>query len=226
MLFSSSSPYPGLIHIDFTSFYDLGKALIRPQELAEHPKFQNKVFTTSEMKRYYHSSSKSSTKKGQRANPYWSYTGFNIPGHYINQFFNEFSHFTPQEEEIRRFLVSQVLPDRYYIVASADSAAKKACWKAGLQEFAHGLWYLSPEYKAKQQEIIAKLPEKYYKDVHNRLLTWGCYGPSVIEDEVHAYLATDALSKLSQRFRWHELPEEVIACHNELYTTLQGYLHV
>jgi hypothetical protein len=224
VLFTSSQPYPGLIHIDFTSFYDLGKSLIRPQELAEHPKFQNKVFTTSEMKRYYHSSSKSTTKRGQRANPYWSYTGFNIPGHYIDQFFNEFSHFTPQEVEIRHHLFNLDLPNRFYIIASADSKAKKECWKAGLHEFAHGLWYLSPEYKAKQQEIIAKLPENYYKDVHNRLLTWGCYGPSIIEDECHAYLATDSISKLGQRFRWHTIPDEVITCHNELSATLDTYL--
>jgi hypothetical protein len=224
MLFSSSQPYPGLIHIDFTSFYDLGKSLIRPQELAESPKFQNKVFTTSELKRHFHSSAKSSTKRGQRANPYWSFTGFNIPGHYFDRFFEEFSHFTPQELEIIAHLRSLELPERYYIVASADSVAKKACWKAGLHEFAHGLWYLSPEYKAKQQEIIAKLPKKYYKDVHNRLLTWGCYGPSVIEDECHAYLATDSINKLAQRFRWHTAPDEVITCHNELLATLDTFL--
>jgi hypothetical protein len=226
MLFSSSQPYPGLIHIDFTSFYDLGKALIRPQELAESPKFQDRVFTTSELKRHFHSSSKSSTKRGQRANPYWSFTGFNIPGHYIDRFSDEFSHFTPQELEIIAHLRSLDLPKQYYVIASADSAAKKTSWKAGLHEFAHGLWYLSPEYRAKQQEIIAKLPEKYYKEVYNRLLTWGCYGPSVIEDECHAYLATDSISKLAQRFRWHDAPQEVIDCHNELSAVLDTYLGI
>lgn len=222
MLFTSSQPYPGLIHIDFTSFCDLGKSLIRPQELAEHPKFQNKVFTTSEMKKYYHSSS----KRGQRANPYRSYVGFNIPGHYIDQFYAEFSHFTPQEIEIRHHLYKLDLPTRYYVIASADSVAKKDCWKAGLHEFAHGLWYLSPEYKAKQQETIAKLPEKHYKNVHDRLLNLGCYGPSVIEDECHGFLATDSISKLGQRFRWHDAPDEVIICHNELLVTLDTFLGI
>jgi hypothetical protein len=223
MAFTSTQPVPGLVHIDFDTFTNLGKALIRPQEYAESPKFQDQVFTTSRLKKYMRCF-RSTTSRNGRANPYWTYTGFNIPGHYVDGFYEKFPAITSAELTVQKHLKSLDLPSRYYLIGSADKAAKKASWKAGDHELAHALWYLDEDYKAGQREIIAKLPEKYRQSVHDRLLSWGCYGPSVVEDEVHAYLATDTLSKLSQRFRWHVLPHEVEVCHNELGARLQAAL--
>jgi hypothetical protein len=215
MSFISTQPVPGLVHLDFDSFVHLGKALIRPQEYAESPKFRGEVFTTSRLKKYFRSFPSSTSKNG-RSNPYWSFTGFNIPGHYVDGFYEKFPAITDAEKEIQKHLLSLNLPERYYIIGSADGAAKKECWKAGEHELAHALWYLDATYKADQEAIVAELPEKYYTSVKNRLLSWGIYGLPVIEDEIHAYLATDSLSKLSQRFRWHVLPPEVELCHNKL----------
>jgi len=218
MSFTSTQPVPGLVHLDFDSFTQLGKALVRPQEYAESPKFQDTIFTTSRLKKYMRSFP---STHGGRANPYWSFTGFNIPGHYVDGFYDKFPSITSAELKVYEHLKSLKLPGRYYLIGSADNAAKKASWKAGDHELAHALWYLNESYKANQQAIIAQLPEEYRSSVHNRLLSWGCYGPSVIEDEVHAYLATDTLSKLAQRFRWHILPHEVEICHEKLNLQLQ-----
>ena len=214
MSFTSTQPVPGLIHLDFDTFVHLGKALIRPQEHAESPKFQGKVFTTSRLKKYFKGT------HGKRANPYWSFTGFNIPGHYVDSFFNSFPAINAAELELKRHLGDLNLPSRYYVIGSADRAAKKACWKAGDHELAHALWYLDPAYKADQEAIIAELPKKYGSSIRDRLLSWGIYGPSVLEDEVHAYLGTDSLSRLSQRFHWPTLPPEVEACHTKLLDRL------
>ncbi len=211
MSFTVTQPLPGLVHLDFDSFSRLGKALIRPQEFAESPKFQDKVFTTSEMKRYY---------KNFSGRVYDTFSGFNIPGHYVTRFFDEFPSITAAELEVKKLLDSLNLPERFYLIASAEKATKKESLKAGDHELSHALWYLNDTYREEQKVTIAQLPEEYRSSVYNRLLSWGIYGPSVIDDEVHAYLTTDSLSKISQRFRWHELPKEVENCHNELNARL------
>lgn len=211
MSFASTQTVPGLVHLDFDSIHGMSKALLRAQEFAENPKFLGKVFTTSRIKNYYH---------GQA---YKLFVGYNIPGDAVDQFALTFPCITRAEQAVLDHLETLQL-GRYYIIASADHVVKRPSWKAGDHEIAHGLWYLNDYYRAEQQASVARLPEKHLKSLRDRLLTWGIYGPQVLDDEVHAYLATDELSKLSSRFHWHVLPKEVVECHNEMNSTLQRTL--
>lgn len=221
MSFVSRQIVPGLVHLDFDSLVEMSKSLIRPQEFAESPKFGNTVFTTSRLKKYM--KNYRNPTKDRRASPYTSFVGLNIPGDKVDEFYAKFPAITSAERNIQSHLKGLGL-SRYYLIASADKAVKKDSWKAGDHEISHGLWYLSEDYKEAQRKTLSVLPEKYYKEVYNRLLSWGIYGPDVIEDEVHAYLTTDSLSKLKQRFRWTPMPEEVVECHNQLSETLNKFL--
>lgn len=209
MSFNSTQPFPGLVHLDFDSFCNLGKALVRPQEFAESPKFKDKVFTTSRLKKYI-----------THCSPYVAYAGFNIPGSYVDEFFAKFPAITKAELEIYHHLNSLNLPERYYVIGSADKAAKKPSWKAGDHETAHGLWYLDEEYREEQRSHLEAMPPKLLKHVREVLLSWSIYAPAVIEDECHAYLGTDSLSRLTSRFNWTTLPDEVVEVHDKLETTL------
>jgi hypothetical protein len=213
MSFTVTQPIPGLLHLDFDNMEQMSKTLIRPQEHAESPKFQGKVFTTSRLKKYF---------KSFRQNPYTCYVGFNIPGTALTGFFNNFSNFNSLELKLKE-VVDQA-PDRFYLIGSADRDTKKPSWKAGDHELAHACWYLSDDYREKCRAIIAEVPEHLVTSMRNRLLSWGCYAPVVIEDEVHAYLGTDAPGRLSQRFHWHVLPLEIEVAHDKLNALLQKTL--
>jgi hypothetical protein len=211
--FTFTQPIPGLFHLDFDSMEQMSKTLIRPQEYAESPKFQGRVFTTSRLKNYF---------KSFKESPYTCYVGFNIPGSCIVEFFNKFSNFNSAELRLKE-VVAQA-PERFYLIGSADRDAKKPSWKAGDHELAHACWYLREDYKLGCQAVIAEVPEQLITSMRNRLLSWGCYAPIVIEDEIHAYLGTDALGRLSQRFHWHVLPPEIEVAHDKLNTLLQKTL--
>ena len=56
-------------------------------------------------------------------------------------------------------------------------------------ELAHGLWFISPQYKNKQLKNIEDLPENITEKMSQKLASMG-YGDNVINDEIQAYLST------------------------------------
>ena len=214
-MFTSSQPLPGLVHLDFETFAQLGKALIRPQEFAESPKFHGKVFTTSEMKRVY---------KGTLGDPYKCLYGVNIPGECMDEFFATFPSLTTAELAVKKHLDSMNLPSRYYVIGSRDRNADHPRQKAGKHELAHALFYLDETYRKQVLAEIAKLPVHADHGIRKRLLEWGIYAPHVITDELHAYLATDSPSVRSRRWRMVNLTPDAIAVADTLRDLLDSTL--
>ena len=217
-MFAQKQIIPNLYHLKFDSISNLGKALIRPQEFAESPLFQNKVFTTSELKRKYNS-----------RNPYISCLGVNIPGHYLTQFFDTFPSITKAELEVFTSLKSAIndRTKKYYLIASYTPKNNKESLNADFHEIAHGLYYINDEYKQQQIKIVSEtLSQTNYNKIKSRLLAYNCYNQSVIEDEIHAYLATDSISILKHRFNYKEskLPDDVLNCHLKLKESLNSYV--
>lgn len=186
-MFITSQPFPGLVQFDFDSVAQLGKALIRPQEFAESPKFQGRIFTTSELKRH--------AKSAGLLAPYRSAYGVNIPGSYLDLFFSNFPSRTPAELAIKERLDSlgrETWDSKYYVIGASDGYTK--------HELAHALFYLDPAYKTAALGILARLPFDAKHGIKKTLLGWGIYAPNVIEDEACAYLATSSVSCLSGTF--------------------------
>ncbi len=217
-MFTQKQIIPNLYQLKFDSISALGKALIRPQEFAESPLFRNTIFTTSELKRKYNS-----------RNPYISCLGVNIPGYYLTQFFDTFPSLTKAELEIFDALKFAITDrtKKYYLIASYAPKNKKESLNAEIHEIAHGLYYINDEYKQQQVKIVSEtLSQTNYNKIKSRLLAYNCYSLSVIEDEIHAYLATDSISVLKHRFNYKELelPEDVLNCHLKLKETLTSYV--
>lgn len=56
-------------------------------------------------------------------------------------------------------------------------------------EFAHGLWFSNPMYKAKMTSAIQQMNPKTRERINDAIMKMG-YGTNVLDDELQAYLAT------------------------------------
>lgn len=203
---------PDVLHIDFDRIWYMSKYLGRMQEYAEHPKFYKKVFTTSRVKKYYRN-----LKEHFRTSSY----GFNIPGWAFKAFWDK--KFTPTESESEMLKVLESHgygPDSllFYVIASAGESAVKESLSAMDHEIAHALFYICPDYKNEILMVMARYPEEVER-VRKVISEWSCYHPSVFEDECHAYLATESVSRLQGRFKL----KDVTTLHDEMNKIFQNY---
>ena len=188
-----SQPYPSVIHFDFERIWHMAVHLGRVQEHAEHPKFRKQIFSRSRMKKYYHG-------LGEQYNK--SALGFNIPSWAFEAFWDGRFEVSKHEARILEVLQKEgfFAGQAFYVLATADGAAKTNSDCALDHELCHAFYYVNRDYKAQVDQLLLEFPREVGL-IRKVLLQWGIYAPEVLDDEVHAYLATDSLSKLQTRFR-------------------------
>jgi hypothetical protein len=213
---------PNVIHLNYRRVEQMCNDMLRVQEFAENPKFYRTTMSWSRLKHHY----------GSRAKK--MFAGFNIPSWaFIDSYEHDWNHLTEAEKNIRKFLddclTNYALNIPYYVIASADASAKKPSQEAMKHELAHALAYTNDLYFSKVQEILSKYD---LSQIKKKLLTWNIYHPSVIDDEAHAYLATETPSSIYGTFHV-PCKGDILKAHEEfkalldetLSTTLLGRGH-
>lgn len=200
MIYSISQPLPNVLHIAFDSTHNMSASLGRVQEYAEGPKLHHQIVSWSRLKKYHMSKGNTRT-----FNDAW--LGFNIPGWSFKEFYEKCNTFKPKERELLEKVLSYNFEGEFYVIADADGSAKRESYKAGEHEFAHALWGTNKEYKKEIKEVLDSFSMR-----DTFLLTikkMNCYAPEVWEDELHAYLTTDSLSTVTDRFNIKTVSDEL-----------------
>lgn len=115
----------------------------------------------------------------------WS--GFNIPGHVVKQFFKTFTDLSEHEKELKKFLeptLSEKKATAFYVIGLQDKDKDVLD-----HELAHAMYYIMAGYSSTMNTITNDMPKVVYDQMKKVLLEMG-YGENVVQDEIQAYLAT------------------------------------
>ena len=190
--------------VAFKDQFDITSTFLRFQEFYESPKFQGKVFTLEEFKKWY------TSLKGSFSY-YTDWNGFNIPSYILQPFYD--GEFNPLSEKEKKFLeLFKKEKGKFYVIGVHKDI--KDISKLLNHEVAHGLFYTDEEYHKKILDIISKFD---VEDIKNELRAKGGYSEDVLTDEVHAY-SLDSVQSLKA-----EIPMELHKqLQNNFQKTLQG----
>ena len=208
--------FPGLIHLHFDTQYELTSTFLRLSEFYEssYVEIQNRVFDMEKyMDRYAE----------DRGN--FTYTmdwsGFNVPGDTVDEFFVQFREILLKKEVTLIDMIRAVRKEHnwkeYYIIASSADGGKHDDQKDVMKhEIAHGMWYLNEEYNKEQRKIVRKINSEYV-DIGEKLIEMG-YCEKVLDDEIHAYLATSTMTYLADDgFDGCEIPWDLVLESQRLF---------
>jgi len=180
--------------LEFKNQYDITSTMLRFQEFYESPKFQGKIFTLEEYKKWY------SKMKGGKFTYYTDWNGFNILSKVLIPFYE--GKFNPLSEKEKQILdLFKNNKEDYYIIAVHEE--DKNCKETLKHETAHALFYTKPEYK---QEII-KIIKRFSLEKAKKTLLKAGYCKEVLDDEIQAY-SIDSSGKLKPEIP-KELKEEI-----------------
>jgi len=158
-----------IVLLRFASTYELAATFLRFQEHYESVRFRNRVFSLDEYMDWYAARYGAFTY-------YEDWSGFNVPSTALRAFTE--GRFDPLSRRERRLLqaVKRLRPPFYVIGVASDQAL--------IHELAHALYFTDPEYR---REVRRLLRGQKTAGIRKRLAVLG-YHPSVLTDEVHAYL--------------------------------------
>lgn len=187
--------FPGLIHIQYDTQYEVSSTFLRLQEFYEspYPEINGKYFTLDKFMDLYAKDKGNFTYTSD-----WS--GFNVPGDVADSFNDIYSEkMIPKEYDLFDIITEHTCQwDKYYIIASSKDGGRYGAREAidvMKHEIAHGMWYLVPEYKEAMSKIIDPLVRDF-PCFGETILKMG-YGERVITDETQAYLATSSMTYLA-----------------------------
>lgn len=166
-----------IVHLVFPNQYLLASSLMRFQEYYESPKFRGKSFSYEEFMDWY-------AKQHSDTFTYFDdWAGFNFPYWAADSFTGALgSKENLVYTELRKQEISIGSREFYVIGTTKNNTSLMA------HEIVHGLYHVSPNYKAR----VTALWEKHYKvlePLRKWLLSVG-YHKSVFADEANAYVLT------------------------------------
>ena len=182
--------YPNIFTVIVENNYDRAMLFCRIQEYYEsqNKKFKNKKFSFWDYHEWY-------SKKNKNSFSYpadWS--GFNFPLEIALKCQKINKPETPYDILMNKTLNKIKKKNSYIIgVKSLNCLTYK-------HELCHGFYYTNPDYKEKMQETTKNLDKDSYKNLKFNLLKLG-YHNSVIDDEIQAYLATGADSRITKNLK-------------------------
>lgn len=167
----------------FPTQYQLAATFLRFQEHFESRYFKGRVFPLEAFMDWYAAEFGGFTY-------YEDWAGFNIPSTALEPFYaGDFDPLLEKEQRLLALFAHERRP--YYIIGITRAAPS-----SDLQhELGHALFFTVPAYA---DAVRAAMRGHNTKPIERTLLKMG-YHPSVLQDEVHAYLLTDA--KMSARSR-------------------------
>ncbi len=223
MLFniSVSEIFPKCIHLHFKTQYEVASTMMRLQEFYESPyeNIRGKHFNIEEYMDTYASAMSNFTYT-------CDWTGFNIPGNIVDEFFEKFSDLLDKEIYLKEMIdkakkKAKIKDEHFYLIASyADKVDGKDVLK---HELGHALYYLNTDYRAEMDNTVVSIPEKELELLFKGMLAQG-YTKEVVLDEIQAYFSTSDMVQLCKDFVTEELPwEHVLKCKqifNEYYSRI------
>lgn len=166
--------------LTFDSSQEAARNLLRFQEHYESPKFRNKIFSLDEFKKWY-----TKYRKETEFTYYTDWTGFNFPSYVFMPFYSgAFRNLTIEENRVLNLFRNETGP--YYIIGISKGDKKTL-----KHELMHGLFYTNQKYQHKALEIIGSHKDVETLDTIRSYLSRLGYHADVIEDELHAYIATE-----------------------------------
>lgn len=172
----------GVVHIRADSQHQLCTMFVRLQEFYEsaYPDIRGHHFKLDDF-----------LTRFQAANggkPYYEeWHGFNVPGHIVEQFFEEWPEVERSDGEwIIRGVTDQM--KNYYLIGSHEGGDPND--DALDHELVHATYYLDPLYRAEANLLVKKFRASQTADTLEHVLQSWHYPKEVMDDEFNAYLAT------------------------------------
>jgi len=175
---------PRLFHLRFSTQRAVASTFLRFQEYYESPNdaFRGQVFTLAAYRRWYEATRGSFSY-------YLDWSGFNVPGTVIADFRQ--GRFDPLSARERNLLTALerhggpgLYDEPFYVIGTCGDD-----WDVA-HETAHGLWYLSDEYRRAQSKLMERFDDEFVACFFASLGTGG-YCQAVLWDELQAYILTD-----------------------------------
>ena len=178
----------GLLHFEFSSRKEITMTMGRAQEFYEscHKHLRNRVFTLEMFLDTF-------TNDDGVVSYFDSWSGFNIPGQKLNEFFQKF-YLTTREKKLLDAVYREVAGHQYYVIATIAGDGY-----ALAHENIHAAWTLNATYRKAALRLVKGLNPKLFSSLKSILVGMG-YSPTVVHDEINAYLSTSTLRELKQTF--------------------------
>ena len=174
-----------VVHLHFEKQYPLCATFLRIQEFYESPfsNIKNNVFKLKD----YRETSILHTGVFDYHN---QWIGFNVPGNVVFDFFNKFKPLYKKELILYDTVKPYVLTgnDKFYVIGTFGKEDSDDY--AVAHEIAHALYYLNPDYKIACTNIYNSMDNSDKEYMTKQIIGMG-YHPSVVEDEIQAFLSTN-----------------------------------
>ncbi|MCK5445482.1 MAG: hypothetical protein KAI73_07660 [Rhodospirillaceae bacterium] len=144
-----------------------------------------------------------------------AYVGFNVPGHHVRGFFEEFADDLLEKEAALRDELTNVMAfmNKFALIGYATKSDQPHVLP---HELAHALYYLSPSYKRQMRDLNSRLSDRAAVYLERCLAKDG-YTPKVFEDEIQAYLSTSTKSYMNSNFGDKKINAEIWHKHQPKY---------
>ncbi len=160
---------PSIFVLRYRSQYDLAATFLRVQEHYESRRFRNRVFPLEEFMDWY-------ARRFGAFTYYQDWAGFNVPSTAFTAFYQgKFDPLLRKERRLLKLFKGRRHP--FYVIGITSDEDLT-------HEFAHALYFMRPAYKKAVRSVLRRYDTSALK---RRLVAMG-YHPSVVSDEVHAYL--------------------------------------
>ena len=178
---------PGVIQFHYDNNVQLGASFLRLQEYYESisERFFRKKFQFADYIIWY------ASENDGEFSYFDDYTGFNINGEVVKEFFQTYSADDLSSGELLMKSISDQQKDTKFCFIGTCVGEEYTI----PHEVAHAMFYLHPEYKRKMLGLVRKLPKKT-QELCKRNLKKLLYNPYVMEDEIHAYMSTSPPSEV------------------------------
>jgi len=181
-----------IVHLHFPTIYTLTSTMVRLQEFYESaiPTIRDQVFELEDFMDAY------AETRSWKMDYFTLWTGFNIPDSAIREFYTRFVKLRPKEIGLHNILFPWLVEEKpFYLIATNEEKDK-----AFEHEIAHAMFYLDPEYRLAQTDIVMShgVVDKT-NALFGHLEDMG-YGYNVHIDEVQAYLSTSDIDYLNETF--------------------------
>ncbi len=201
------STHNNIIVLKCEKQYELTSTFMRLQEYYESPKYRNKFPALEEFMDWY-------------AEEYGNFTymtdwnGFNIPGDIARKFFKGRGELFHKEERLQKFLKPWLDgKEKFYVLGVHEKE------NAIEHEMSHAFYHLDPAYRKEMDALVKKLPKSSFNEIKEYIIKDG-YHPSVVVDEIVAYLATNEMTYTKKMFRseipWDNILEFQVAFEDRL----------
>jgi hypothetical protein len=171
-----------IFHAEYTTMKEMGLTFFRMAEFYESPydTIFRKTFSIEDFLDAY-------TEDDGYFPFIADWPAFNIPGKYVNEFYENFD-LTKREKSLLRSIYQNIGDKPFYLISNLKHDTESFD-----HELCHALYYTNEEYKRQVLELLAPMNTAQREWLETKLLSMGYpENPWIMEDELNAYLATSS----------------------------------